>query len=272
MPTHAYRITVPESDEDLATALLWEAGTAGIQVSTAPGGLTTLLAYFDHDVSFEALTSRIPAATIAPVPVPDVDWVARFRESFRAFRAGRFLIAPPWDDTRSEGPRLVVDPGRAFGTGTHESTRLCLRALESLADRRSLGRVIDVGTGTGILAIAALHLGASRAIATDLDPEALTSARTHAELNDAHLLLLQGDGPAPLRPGRADVVLANITAPLLTAHADGIAALRAPSGAIVLSGLLDTDLDDVRSAYDACGSAEVLEDGEWVALVYGGTP
>jgi ribosomal protein L11 methyltransferase len=268
----AFRVTVPEADEDLATALLWEAGTAGIEVAPSRDGRAVLLAYFADEASLEPLAAGIPAATVESVPVPDVDWVARFRESFRAFRAGQFLIAPPWDEwdgTSDGGERLVIDPGRAFGTGTHESTRLCLRALEVLARQRSLGRVIDVGTGTGILAIAALRLGADAAVATDTDPDALSAARAHAELNRVSLSLVRADGPRPLRPRSADLVLANLTAPLLVTHAAGLSALRAPGAALILSGLLEDDMDTVTAAYEACGRPEVLRDGEWAALVYG---
>lgn len=268
----AFRVTVPETDEDLATALLWEAGTAGIEVRAVPGERTVLQTYFDGDPSFSRLGECVPSVEIEAVPIPDVDWVARFRQSFRAFRVGRFLVAPPWDDVRGEGERLVIDPGRAFGTGTHESTRLCFQALEKLGARRPLGRVIDIGTGTGILALAAVRLGASRAVATDTDPDALDSARAHAEVNATPLHLVRADGPGAFRPGEADLVLANITAPLLVEHAGGIAALRATGGAVVLSGLLEEDVSAVGAAYRACGEAEVLLDGEWAALLYGGTP
>ncbi len=198
----AFQITVPEADEDLATALLWEADTAGIEVRAAPAEQTVLLqAYFEGAVSFAHLAECVPGVQIEAVPVPDVDWVARFRDSFRAFRVGRFVIAPPWDDVRGESERLVIDPGRAFGTGTHESTRLCLQALEKLAARRPLGRVIDIGTGTGILALAAVRLGASRAVATDTDPDALASARVHSELNATPLHLVRADGARRLPGG-----------------------------------------------------------------------
>ncbi len=266
----ALRVTVPEPDEDLATAVLWELGTAGIEVGVAQAGRTSLLAYFPDEISRGRLEEALPAATIEAVPIPEVDWVARFRETFRAFRVGRFAIAPPWDLPADDADLIVVDPGRAFGTGTHESTRLCLGALEDLADERDLGRVIDVGAGTGILGLAAVRLGARLVVATDTDPEAAASAVHHAVLNGAPLRVVRGDGAEPFRPRAFDVVLANLTPPLLVAHAAPIAALRGPSGALVLSGLLDSDLPAVQGAYVACGSPEVRQDGEWAALVYRG--
>lgn len=268
----AFRVTVPEPDEDRAAALLWEAGTAGIEVSTAPGGLTALLAYFADEVDLTFLEDALEDVTVDAVPVPEVDWVARFRETFRSFRVGRFAIAPPWDLPADDEGLIVVDPGRAFGTGTHESTRLCLGALEDLAADRDLGRVIDVGTGTGILGLAAVRLGARLVVASDTDPEATASAVHHAALNESPLLVVRGDGAEPFRPRAFDVVLANLTAPLLVAHAAPIAGLPRPSGALVLSGLLDSDLPEVQRAYAAYGPPEVRQDGEWAALVYRSAP
>ncbi|MCG6924321.1 MAG: 50S ribosomal protein L11 methyltransferase [Acidobacteria bacterium] len=269
---HAFRVTVPEVDEDRATALLWEAGTAGIEVAAAPGGRTALLAYFPAETSLAALEETLADATIEAVAVPEVDWVARFRETFRAFRVGGFAVAPPWDRPADDGNLIVVDPGRAFGTGTHESTRLCLGVLEDLAGARALGRVIDVGTGTGILGVAALRLGARLAVATDIDPDATASAIHHATLNRAPLRVVRGDGAGPFCPGAFDVVLANLTAPLLVTHATSIAGLRRRGGALVLSGLLDSDRPEVQAAYGACGPFDVRLDGEWAALVYRGQP
>jgi ribosomal protein L11 methyltransferase len=266
----AYRISVPGQDEDLAVALLWEAGTAGIEVLPADAAdRSLLLAYFEGDDSPEGLTDHLAGMTIETTAVPDVDWVARFRESFRSFRVGSFVIAPPWDPPRgAEGTTLVVDPGRAFGTGTHETTRLCLAALEERAGRGPLGRVLDVGAGTGILGIAAARLGALSVTLTDIDPEAVATARAHASLNDVPLHLIRADGVAAFRPGAFDLVLANLTAPLLKAHGAALQALLAPAGTLVLSGLLETDIEDVQAAFEGPRPPQVRRDGEWAALVY----
>ena len=266
----AYRVTVPEPHEDLATALLWEVGTAGIEVGDVSGDRVSLLAYFEEDLDLGFLRDRLDGVTIEPVPVPDVDWVARFRESFRAFRVGGFVIAPPWDRPLESEGTLLVDPGRAFGTGTHETTRLCLGVLEERARRGPLGRVLDVGTGTGILAIAASRLGAELVVASDTDPEAIASAQAHGRLNEVTLHLVRCDGAGPFRPGFFDVVVANLTAPLLIGHAPRLGPVRALHGTLVLSGLLESDVSDVRAAYADLGAPEVHRDGEWAALVYGG--
>ena len=200
--------------------------------------------------------------------MPDVDWVARFREGFSPLRAGRFLIAPAWQAPAPAADVLLVDPGRAFGTGTHETTRLCLSALERLAARRPLRRTLDLGSGTALLAIAATRLGALPVVASDIDPEATSASRAHARLNSTRLGVVRADGAAAFRSGSFDVVLANLMAPLLVERSAEIRRLIAPGGALVLSGLLIPDLPAVRPAYSACGAAAELVDGEWAALVY----
>jgi ribosomal protein L11 methyltransferase len=261
-------VTVPAAHEEDATAVLWEHGTLGIEVLTAGG----LLAYFPEApgllATLAAALAPLSGARIQPVDVPDVDWVARYREGFRSFSVAGFRVAPPWalpaGDAADES-LLVVDPGRAFGTGTHESTRLCLGFLRDLAGRGPLGRVLDLGTGSGILSVAAARLGARAVTAVDLDPEALLAARHQARLNRADLRLVRGDLAAALRPSSFDVVLANIAVTVLVDRCDEIAALGAPS--VVLSGLLTSDLDAVRRSYAGLGSLDVRTDGEWGAVL-----
>jgi ribosomal protein L11 methyltransferase len=265
----AYRVTVPAADEDAATSALWDAGTAGIEVRPAAAGRVELLAYFPEDVADASVAGAWPGALVEPVPVPDVDWVARFRENFRAFDAGRFRIAPTWETPAPGAHVLLVDPGRAFGTGTHETTRLCLAAIEELAGRRRLGRTLDLGSGTGLLAVAAARLGAGPVFASDLDPEATAASASHARLNAVRLGVVLADGGAAFRAGAFDLVLANLMAPLLIERSAEIRRLVAPGGALVLSGLLVGDLPDVRASYERAGAPLVRRDGEWAALVYG---
>ena len=269
----AFCVTVAEADEDQAVAALWDAGTAGVEVRPAPDGRLRLLAYFAGDAAAPNPALLPTGATVETAEVEDVDWVARVREGFHAFRAGRFLVAPPWDLPAGVPSRevLVVDPGRAFGTGTHETTRLCLATLEDLAARRRLGRTLDLGAGTGLLAVAAVRLGARFVCATDIDPEATSSSRHHARLNGARLHVVRADGARGLRPGTFDLVIANLMALLLVDRAAEIHALLAPGGALVLSGLLVEDVPYVRDAFAACGTPAERVDGEWAALLYEGT-
>jgi ribosomal protein L11 methyltransferase len=266
----AFRVRVADEHEDWASAVLWEEGTAGVEVQSA-GGLCQLLAYFPDHVAardIQAALAGMPGAEVEAVDVPPVDWVAHFRAHFRGFAAPPFFIAPVWDVPSGELSRvLVVDPGRAFGTGTHETTRLCLTALASLAAERGLGRMLDVGTGSGILAIAGARLGARRAIGVDVDAESVESASRHAALNRVAVRLVRGDGGAGFRPASFDTVVANISAPLLGERRTELQGLLAPGGALVLSGVLAADIADLRAAYSGCGVSSTLEDGEWAALI-----
>ena len=258
-------MTVPAGDEDAATAVLWENGTSGIEIRPAGEDDVALLAYFPDAAGLEpalaAALAPMRRARLQRAEVPPVDWVARFREGFRTFHAAGFVVTPPWEVSgsppSSEG-RLIVDPGRAFGTGTHESTRLCLALLRERAGRAPLGRVLDLGTGTGIL-------GATAVTAVDLDPEAVGSARHHARLNGVELHIVRADLASALRPDAFDLVLANIVAPLLVERRHEILALGAP--AIMLSGLLAIEAEAVRAAYEHAGRVEVRQDGEWAALL-----
>ncbi len=213
-----------------------------------------LLAYFDEGSApdLAEVRSLVGGARVEPSPVPDVDWVARFRET------------PP----AAPGVGvIVVDPGRAFGTGTHESTRLCLAAIDELAAERPLGWVLDIGTGTGLLAVAARHLGATVVVAADIDPEAIASARLHARLNAVDLRVVRADGGGAFRARAFDLVIANLSAPLLRQRAREITALRRPEGALVLSGLLAEDVADIAAAYAPLGPLETRLDGEWACLI-----
>ncbi len=266
---------MPARQEDLATALLWECGTAGIEVRKAPRRHVALLAYFKParglTVLLRSRLAPLRGAHFRAVPVPRVDWVARFRQGFRPFGVGRFLVVPTWLAAGGSGAqRIVVEPGRAFGTGTHASTRLCLLALEELAAEGPLGRVVDLGAGTGILSIAAARLGAHSVTAVEIDPEAIASARLHARLNKVRMRIVRGDLARPLRPGRFDLVLANLTAPLLCHRVREVAELAAPGARFVLSGALAGNVPALRRAYGRLGRLSARRDGEWAALVVRG--
>ena len=265
---------MPIQHEEALSAALWEMGTAGTQTLSPEGGRAVVLAYFPDEPGLDArLRAAVAGLEVeaAPAEIAAVDWVARVREGFRAFSAGGFRIVPAWEPPPSRGPgdapALVVEPGLAFGTGSHESTRLCLAALAELAAAGPLGDVLDVGAGSGILSVAASILGASRVIAVEIDDEALPVARRHAELNAAPVHFVRGDGSRAIGPARFDVVLANISAPLLVQRAEELAGTTRADGVLILSGFLVSDLPSLRAAYAAAGELDVRIEGEWAALV-----
>lgn len=269
----AVRVTCPAAAEDEVVTLLWERGTLGLEQLAAGENTSVMIAYFPSDAvdGLFGVVRAIPGARAEPANVKPVDWVAQFRAGFRAFDAGGFRILPAWEEgAASPGPRtLVVDPGQAFGTGTHETTRLCLAALERLAASPGLGRVLDVGTGSGLLAIAAIRLGARGCVAVDNDVEAILSAARHARLNRVSTSLLVGDGGRPLQRGRFETVVANLTAALLIQKSLELTGLRSAQGRLVLSGFLEPDVPELRDAYASLGPLEESRDGEWAALVIG---
>jgi ribosomal protein L11 methyltransferase len=262
----AFRLEIAAHDEDGATAALYGLGTAGIEVKTGEGGLV-LLAYFADRLGLDAAVTeavRPFGGAISPAEIEDVDWVARFREGFRAFEAPPFRIVPAWErPPRPAKGVILVEPGRAFGTGTHETTRLCLSLLASVGP--PLGSVLDLGTGTGIIGVAASRLGSPSVTAIDNDPDAIEQARLHARLNAVELRLVRGDLTAALAPRPAfHVILANLTAPLLRAALPEMWKRTLSGGTLILSGLLETDLPFLKPLLP--GKAEVAREGEWAAM------
>jgi ribosomal protein L11 methyltransferase len=204
---------------------------------------------------------------IEAVEVADEEWARRSQAGLRAVRVGRLTIAPPWDASAAESTDelILIDPSTGFGTGHHETTRLCLSLLQELdlANRR----VLDVGTGSGVLAIAAARLGAPTVTAIDDDPDALRNAAENAALNGAvgDVSFVQADLAAFHAPP-ADVVTANLTGAVLVRHAGVLATLTADGGAIIVSGFAIAEGTEVAAAIG--GSIERrLHEGDWAALL-----
>ena len=200
----------------------------------------------ERDRAAAALRVEFPDATIESIDVPDEDWAARSQASLRAVRVGNIVVAPPWDVPA--GPVvIIIQPSMGFGTGHHATTRLCIDALQRL----NIGgrTVLDVGTGSGVLAIAASLLGASRSVGIDDDADAITAARENLELNpQAEATLLVADLRAT-DVGSADVVIANLTGGLLISAARTLQDLVARGGSLVLSGLMAVEETDVLAAF-----------------------
>ena len=240
----------------------------------------------ERDKAATALRTEFPALTLQPVDVPDENWAARSQASLRAVRVGRCIVAPPWDiaaapesrilpaaDRTRTSPALessrddlvvVIQPSMGFGTGHHATTRLCLAALQRL----DIGgrTIIDVGTGSGVLAIAASLLGASRVVGIDDDPDAVASAQANLELNArADVTVLVADlRSADLGP--ADVVMANLTGGLLIAAARTLQDLVARGGRLIVSGLLAGEETSVLTAFTPWHVEARAQEDEWVCL------
>lgn len=204
----------------------------------------------------------------------DADWLAMALSGLPPVRAGRFFIFGLHDRGRVPPGKVAlgIEAGAAFGTGHHGTTVGCLLALDGLLKRRRFLRVLDVGTGTGVLAIAAARTGSRRAVGTDLDPVSVRIARENAKVNHAACRFVQADGlAAPIvRSGAPyDLVFANILARPLVRLAPGIGRVVAPGGIVVLSGLLRAQARTVRAAYAAQGLSLERRIGRdaWATLV-----
>jgi ribosomal protein L11 methyltransferase len=275
MPAFTLTLDVPDAEADLRSAELFEAGADGVEIRDAettpmPGqprplpGRTLLVAFFSAREDAQAARAR-HGGDVAEVP--DQDWSETWKAGLGAFAVGPVFVRPSWIDAAPPpcAVEVVLDPGMAFGTGTHPTTALCLAALAEAL--RPGARVLDVGTGSGLLAVAAAKLGAGEVVGSDHDPVALEVARENAERNRVRLALT-GDPPARIG-GTFDVVVANILANTLVALAPEIAPRVAAGGTLLLSGILAGQEDEVRDAYVAQGLAPAPDraDGEWRLLV-----
>jgi ribosomal protein L11 methylase PrmA len=254
----------------------------------------------DRDAARGALLSEFGNALlrIVAVEVDDEDWARRSQASLTAIRVGRIVVAPPWavnhsslitnreslivnrriPDPGSRTPdpghripdpdaiTIVIDPSTGFGTGHHASTRLCLELLQ----KRDLSglRVIDVGTGSGVLALAAWKLGAAHVTAIDNDPDALDNACDNIQRNGGeNAITIRELDLSTASLALADLVIANLTGALLQRHAESLVRLIRPQGTIIVSGFTVEEESDVLRTFSKPAN-QVAREGEWVALMF----
>ncbi|MDD1509960.1 50S ribosomal protein L11 methyltransferase [Pseudomonas sp. CNPSo 3701] len=249
----------PIFEPDLGTTPLWSH--------------THLLALFEADTDADALVAHLQLLTDGALPehqiehIEDQDWERSWMDGFAPMRFGqRLWIVPSWHEApQPNAVNLLLDPGLAFGTGTHPTTSLCLQWLD--AQPLEGCSVLDFGCGSGILAIAALLLGAPRAVGTDIDPQALEASRDNAQRNGIADERFPVYLPADLPQEPADVVVANILAGPLVSLAPQITSLVKPGGRLAMSGILAEQADEVRAAYavDFDLDPTAVQDG-WVRI------
>jgi ribosomal protein L11 methyltransferase len=277
----ALDISAPQT-ADLFQAALMDYKVAAVDESTRPG---TWRVFFhnegDRKAAARALGHQFPRLTIRSVDVPDEDWVEKSQAALKAVQIGNTIVAPPWDVPHTgklpelsrdaagaAGLRrplvIVIKPSTGFGTGHHATTNLCLIALQHI-DLHGR-RVVDVGTGSGLLAIAASRLGASHVLGIDEDPNAFRAAQENLTLNrgaDVSLRLVDVKSIA-IEP--FDVVLANLTGALLREAAPRLKDLAGPDAHMVLSGFMREEESDVLSAYSELTVINRAEQDEWVCV------
>lgn len=274
-PRYPYvHVDVPFEAVDEASALLWELGAQGLEERDAStldkqgGADVTLVASFatDEDATHACdLANETWPARIHHV-VGDA-WRDAWRAYFKPTRLGpRLVIRPSWEEWDASPTDVVItiDPGHAFGSGTHQSTRLILKGLDEHV--RGGEDVLDVGAGSGILSVAALLLGAKSAVCIDIEEDSVQVSHENAERNNVRDRLKASTTPIEDIPGVFPLVLANIEARVLIPLADEIAKRVAPNGLLFMSGILVGQEEDVLRAYPTLTCLARPVDGEWVSL------
>jgi ribosomal protein L11 methyltransferase len=233
-----------------------------------------------RDRAHDALKDAFPSARCTARDVDDGDWARRSQENLTAVTVGRVTIAPPWATSAAmrnaplmpaqdtDPLEMVIEPSMGFGTGHHATTRLCLAALQRIDLTNRI--CLDVGTGSGVLALAACLLGARQALGIDFDPDAIQNARDNAAFNP-HIRGVSFEVRDLRDPGHAaafDVVTANLTGALLVAAREILLAAVRPGGHLVLSGVLADERNDVQDAFSALRLEHADEDEGWVGFQF----
>ncbi len=307
-----FRLKTLASAEDIVAEALSEAGIEGVEIEDhvplsenelkqmfvdiplpagQDDGTAYLDFYLDEDEDAPGILAsvrerlenlrqytQIGACTIEEGETEDVDWINNWKKYFHKFKVDDILIIPSWEKVEecdSSGMVLHIDPGTAFGTGMHETTQLCMRQLKKVVTPQT--QLLDVGTGSGILSIVALKLGARHAVGTDLDPCAADAVKENLSANgvpegsmDMVLGNLIDDPKTQTLVGyeKYDVVTANILADVLIALAPHIVPAMKPEGILIMSGILDEREKDVEQAARKAGLqiVEVTHQNEWACV------
>ncbi len=273
-------LIVPDELKDAVVGEFSNDGIAGVWERAAGGAGCEMVLYFgpaSRARLVDARIGRLFQRNGYPVPAVHVgtqrkeDWSAGWRKGFTSFPLGRrFRVVPSWEDPPDGDDRvpLRIDPGLAFGTGTHETTRLVIEEMEVLDDRGTVaGAVLDLGAGSAILSIAAVRLGWTGVIACDIDPDAVAVARANLRRNGCAVPVYVGSADALARAGAA-VVMANLTAEAIRGLLPELRRVVQPGGTVLVSGILNAQADAVRGEV-AGGGFEVRREralGEWVVM------
>ena len=271
MSWQALDVDVEPAAREAVEYALMEAGALGTESTD-----TVVTAYFSgvpdresvRSELFEALRIyNLPSSSVRDMNLREVenrDWLAEWKKNWQPVRVGRFIIAPPWTDVAGAPDQIVIriEPGMAFGTGTHETTRLCLEAIEK---HFAGGSFLDVGTGTGILAIAAAKMFPDgRVEACDTDAEAIEIARENARANGVADQIQFRVGSIEETTPSADLVCANLTADVILQIIPAL--IGVTCGKLILCGILETQIEQVVSAVNP-SDVEIKRDGEWAAII-----
>lgn len=269
--------TTPD-DADVLSYELFELGAQGVEerddstlVKGAGGGKVTLVASFGSEEEAKQAIANLPAENNPRLEEVIGDaWRDAWKEHFRPFTLAKGLvIRPPWEPYEAKAGEhvLELEPGRAFGTGLHETTSLVCQALASRENELKNALVLDIGCGSGILSLAALVYGAERCVCVDIDPDSVDVTNENAARNQMSARIAASTTDVSQMTDVGDVVLANIEARVLIPMMNDLVKRVRPGGLLILSGILVPQKNDVLAAYGALQLLEAPEKGEWIALV-----
>ena len=277
MEYYEFRIKVSEESKDALISRMHDIGCLGVIDNN-----DEIVAYFPPKLSHEEIAFELQRfkeilkysgldseLSFRYQSLPDRDWNEEWKKNIKPIDAGGFTILPSWEKAQGKKISLVIDPGMAFGTGHHETTRTCLGLIERLSIERNKERFLDIGTGTGVLAIAAAKLGFKEVVGVDTDPLAYDAARRNAGLNDLKNIDIKLGGVSEA-DGKFDFIIANLISETLISIAYEIKNRLNNNGIAVLSGMLAGQEEDVIKAVAALGLklAEKINDGKWVTVVF----
>lgn len=273
-------IDVPPELADDACCSVFELGASGVEVrdqttlerASAPETVTMLVSFLTNEDAVEAIKALPSAWNPRRDDVIGDTWRDSWKEHFHPFHlTEQIVVRPPWEPFEpGHGEHVLeMDPGRAFGTGLHATTRLVAHALQKDAHRFAGKEVLDVGCGTGVLSLCALVLGAQRALAVDNDPDAISATRENAERNKlGSRVSVRCDNTIAWIDKTFPVVVANIEATVLISMAEALCRAVAPGGLLILSGILKEQAEQVSLAFAALVPIEVSHDSGWVAIAF----
>jgi ribosomal protein L11 methyltransferase len=273
MVWHELVIDIEPPAREAVEYALMEAGALGT-VTVTTDQLINVTGYFAEVPNRESVRSELfdalriydlPSSSVRDMNLRELenrDWLEEWKKNWQPVQVGRFVIAPPWSEVDDAPDRLTIriEPGMAFGTGTHETTRLCLQAIEK---HFAGGSFLDVGTGTGILAIAAAKMFPDARIeACDTDAEAIEIARENAKANNVEIEFRTGsvDETTP----SADLVCANLTADVILQILPAL--IGVSCGKLILSGILEPQIEQIAGELNP-SEVEIERDGEWAAII-----
>lgn len=230
-----------------------------------------IIAYINEKVEeLKALGIDVGEGKVEVEKMYEEDWANNWKKYYKPSKVGeKIVVKPIWEEYEAKDEELVVelDPGMAFGTGEHETTRMCIQALEKYVQKDST--VFDVGCGSGILAIAAAKLGAKLAVGVDLDPVAVESAKENVGFNNIDNIEILHGNLIEVIDGKADIVVANIIAEIICILTEDVSRVIKPNGYFITSGIIHDRVEMVTNKLEECGFEviKVNKDGEWNCII-----